>query len=93
MREGLLLELAGVDESGGTVAARRRSVEALARRFNGANDHGKQVARLALALFDGTAEMLGFTAERARTAWNMRRCCTTSGIRSIMIAITAIRTT
>jgi exopolyphosphatase/guanosine-5'-triphosphate,3'-diphosphate pyrophosphatase len=58
MREGLLLELADVDESGGTAAARRRSVEALARRFNGANDHGKQVARLALALFDGTAEVL-----------------------------------
>jgi exopolyphosphatase / guanosine-5'-triphosphate,3'-diphosphate pyrophosphatase len=58
MREGLLLELAGVDERGGSVAARRRSVEALARRFNGENDHGRQVARLSLGLFDGTAEVL-----------------------------------
>jgi exopolyphosphatase / guanosine-5'-triphosphate,3'-diphosphate pyrophosphatase len=58
MREGLLLELAGVDERSGSVAARRRSVEALARRFNGTNDHSIQVARLSLELFDGTAELL-----------------------------------
>lgn len=62
MREGLLLELAGVDERGGSVAARRRSVEALAQRFNGPNEHGKQVARLALALFDGVEELLGLPA-------------------------------
>ncbi|WP_333647599.1 HD domain-containing protein [Candidatus Binatus sp.] len=32
---------------------------ALATRFAGSNDHGKQVARLALMLFDATAPVLG----------------------------------
>jgi exopolyphosphatase / guanosine-5'-triphosphate,3'-diphosphate pyrophosphatase len=58
MREGLLLEMAEVDARGGSEAARRRSVEALARRFNRANDHGRQVARLGRALFDGAAKLL-----------------------------------
>jgi exopolyphosphatase / guanosine-5'-triphosphate,3'-diphosphate pyrophosphatase len=58
MREGLLLDLAGVDDRSGSKEVRRRSVEALARRFNGANEHGKTVARLAVALFDGTASVL-----------------------------------
>src|SRR5438034_726850 len=53
----------------GAVAAaargRRRAVEALAARFAGANPHGRHVARLALALFDGTAAALGLPA-RAR---------------------------
>jgi len=62
MREGLLLDLAEVDNRAGSVEVRRRSVEALARRFNGANEHGKTVARLALALFDGTAAALGLPA-------------------------------
>src|SRR5439155_1218361 len=44
---------------------RRRAVEALAGRFAGANPHGRHVARLALALFDGTAAALGLPA-RAR---------------------------
>src|SRR5213593_3521505 len=52
LREGVLLDLAGV----------RR---ALAARFAGANPHGRHVARLALALFDGTAAALGLPA-RAR---------------------------
>src|SRR3989442_11289703 len=60
LREGLLLELAGL-RSGPEDAAsvRRRSVEALAERFAGPNAHGRQVARLALALFDATAGELG----------------------------------
>jgi exopolyphosphatase/guanosine-5'-triphosphate,3'-diphosphate pyrophosphatase len=59
MREGLLLDLAGVEDKSGTVEVRRRSVEALAQRFNGANEHGKTVARLGRALFDETATELG----------------------------------
>ena len=43
----------------GAVEARQRSVEALARRFNGANEHGNQVARLGLKLFDGTTRCSG----------------------------------
>jgi exopolyphosphatase/guanosine-5'-triphosphate,3'-diphosphate pyrophosphatase len=61
LREGVLLELAGGRRALGASAdgQRRRSVEALAARFGGTNPHGRQVARLALALFDGTAETLG----------------------------------
>jgi len=61
LREGLLLDLAS--RAGGRRAlssdVRRRSVEALATKFAGANAHGRQVARLALALFDATAPALG----------------------------------
>jgi exopolyphosphatase/guanosine-5'-triphosphate,3'-diphosphate pyrophosphatase len=61
LREGLLLELAmgGDRRRASARQARRRSVEALAARFAGENAHGQQVARLALALFDGTAHALG----------------------------------
>src|SRR5947208_12783894 len=57
LREGVLLDLAGVrrDPVAGAERDRRRAVEALAGRFAGANPHGRHVARLALALFDGTA--------------------------------------
>src|SRR6266516_381778 len=67
LREGVLLELAGVrrDPVAGAERDRRRAVEALAGRFAGANPHGRHVARLALALFDGTAAALGLPA-RAR---------------------------
>jgi exopolyphosphatase/guanosine-5'-triphosphate,3'-diphosphate pyrophosphatase len=60
LREGLLLELAERARGRHVVATtvRRRSVEALAERFSGANVHGRQVARLALALFDATATPL-----------------------------------
>lgn len=44
--------------AGGVGEIRRRSVEALAARFAGSNDHGRQVARLALALFDALAQPL-----------------------------------
>src|SRR2546426_6280086 len=59
-----LLELAGVrrDPVAGAERDRRRAVEALAARFAGANPHGRHVARLALALFDGTAAALGLPA-------------------------------
>ena len=60
LREGVLLELAGVDGAGtGTAVGRRRSVVALARRYAGDNAHGRQVARLATTLFDQTAPLLG----------------------------------
>src|SRR5438046_965746 len=59
LREGLLLELAGLRSGPGDAASvRRRSVEALAERFAGPNAHGRQVARLALALFAATADEL-----------------------------------
>jgi exopolyphosphatase/guanosine-5'-triphosphate,3'-diphosphate pyrophosphatase len=59
LREGVLLELAGVGaEHGATTTVRRGSVEAVAARFCGDNAHGRQTARLALALFDATADAL-----------------------------------
>jgi exopolyphosphatase/guanosine-5'-triphosphate,3'-diphosphate pyrophosphatase len=59
LREGVLLGLAHKVDSRSAVDARRRSVNALAARFTGSNDHGKQVAKLALKLFDATAPVLG----------------------------------
>jgi exopolyphosphatase/guanosine-5'-triphosphate,3'-diphosphate pyrophosphatase len=59
LREGVLLELAGAPAAGGAGREPRRSVEALATRFARTNAHGRQVARLAAMLFDGTAEALG----------------------------------
>jgi len=63
LREGLLLELAGLGRAfaDGREQERRRSVEALAARFAGPNAHGRHVARLAVTLFDGTADALGLT--------------------------------
>jgi exopolyphosphatase / guanosine-5'-triphosphate,3'-diphosphate pyrophosphatase len=59
LREGVLLGLAHKTDSRSAADARRRSVGALAARFAGGNDHGRQVARLALKLFDATAPVLG----------------------------------
>jgi exopolyphosphatase/guanosine-5'-triphosphate,3'-diphosphate pyrophosphatase len=61
LREGVLLDLARLERgpAQGPAAGRRRQVEALATRFAAANVHGKQVAGLALALFDATAPALG----------------------------------
>src|SRR5262249_60087940 len=42
-----------------SLAGRRRSVQALATRYAGTNAHGRQVASLALKLFDGLAPDLG----------------------------------
>ena len=57
LREGVLLDLAQNDAAAND-DARRRSVTMLARRFCGANRHGRQVARLALKIFDATAAPL-----------------------------------
>jgi exopolyphosphatase/guanosine-5'-triphosphate,3'-diphosphate pyrophosphatase len=59
IREGLLLGLARATDARGSQEARRRSINALAARFSGANQHGRQVANLALKLFDATALVLG----------------------------------
>lgn len=59
LREGVLLGLAQNDDAAPANGdARRRSVTMLARRFCGANRHGRQVARLALKIFDETAAPL-----------------------------------
>jgi exopolyphosphatase/guanosine-5'-triphosphate,3'-diphosphate pyrophosphatase len=65
LREGILLDLAGVPIASFTenTAVRRRSVDALATRFAGENSHGRQTARLALRLFDATAGALRLPAE------------------------------
>jgi exopolyphosphatase/guanosine-5'-triphosphate,3'-diphosphate pyrophosphatase len=64
LREGVLLELAGVNGVRvGSVESRRRSVTALARHYAGENVHGRQVARLATRLFDRLAPMLDLPAE------------------------------
>ncbi|HKV54009.1 MAG TPA: Ppx/GppA phosphatase family protein [Candidatus Binataceae bacterium] len=59
LREGLLLELAEASHPPTSLEARRRSINALTARFSGPNPHGRQVARLALTLFDATALVLG----------------------------------
>jgi exopolyphosphatase/guanosine-5'-triphosphate,3'-diphosphate pyrophosphatase len=59
LREGVLLELAGVPSDETAAQVRRGSVESVAARFAGENEHGRQTARLALALFDATGEALG----------------------------------
>ncbi len=61
LREGILLDLAGIAVAAGASRddVRRRSVEALGRRFGGDNAHGLQTARRARQLFDATAPALG----------------------------------
>ncbi len=59
LREGLILSLLKTARGSSAADARRRSVKALAARFAGANEHGRQVAKLALRLFDATAPVLG----------------------------------
>jgi len=54
LREGMLLELAEATNRG-ALEIRRGSVHALATRFAQHNLHGRQVAKLALKLFDATA--------------------------------------
>ncbi len=55
LREGVLLDLARVSGNRGpaTATGRRRAIDALAQRYSGGNAHGRQVASLALQLFDG----------------------------------------
>jgi exopolyphosphatase/guanosine-5'-triphosphate,3'-diphosphate pyrophosphatase len=61
LREGVLLELARAATGQGpaTPAGRRRSVQSLATRYAGTNEHGRHVAVLALQLFDALAPDLG----------------------------------
>ncbi len=61
LREGVLLELAGLANREAARGARSHSVSALARKFQGDDPHGPQVARLALDIFDATAPSLGLT--------------------------------
>jgi exopolyphosphatase/guanosine-5'-triphosphate,3'-diphosphate pyrophosphatase len=65
LREGILLDLAGLPRARGPSRAdvRRRSFEGLAQRFAGENAHGRQTARLAVTLFDGTASALHLPPE------------------------------
>jgi exopolyphosphatase/guanosine-5'-triphosphate,3'-diphosphate pyrophosphatase len=61
LREGIVLDAVGrhdpADWSDDPRAIRRGSVIGLARRCNWSEDHARAVARLALALFDATAEL------------------------------------
>jgi exopolyphosphatase/guanosine-5'-triphosphate,3'-diphosphate pyrophosphatase len=63
IREGLLLELAQASHIRTAQDARRESIMALATRFAGSNAHGRQVAMLALQLFDATAEALNLPSD------------------------------
>ncbi len=63
LREGLLLGLMRKDGKRPRMDARRRSVLGLATRFGGRNAHGKHVAKLALALYDATALVLGLNGK------------------------------
>ena len=63
LREGVLLELARVNGPGAaTRLGRHRAVVALAHRYAGDNAHGRQIAMLATALFDGLAPLLKLRA-------------------------------
>jgi exopolyphosphatase/guanosine-5'-triphosphate,3'-diphosphate pyrophosphatase len=66
LREGILLDAIGhhdpVDWTDDPRAIRRASVQGLARRYDIDVDHSRQVARLALALFDQTTELHGLSA-------------------------------
>jgi exopolyphosphatase/guanosine-5'-triphosphate,3'-diphosphate pyrophosphatase len=63
LREGLILSLLKAQRGISAADARRRSVNALTSRFVGNNKHGRQVAKLALRLFDATAPVLGLPKE------------------------------
>jgi exopolyphosphatase/guanosine-5'-triphosphate,3'-diphosphate pyrophosphatase len=65
LREGVLLELAGLASRRAVIDARRHSVAALAQKFEGANAHGLNVAKLSRQLFDAVAPALRLPA-RAR---------------------------
>jgi exopolyphosphatase/guanosine-5'-triphosphate,3'-diphosphate pyrophosphatase len=58
LREGLLLELAGIASRREAIDARKHSVKALAQKFEGSNEHGQTVAKLAGQIFDATVEEL-----------------------------------
>jgi exopolyphosphatase / guanosine-5'-triphosphate,3'-diphosphate pyrophosphatase len=66
LREGILLDVIGqhdpADWTDDPRAIRRASVQGLARRCSFPEDHSRQVARLALELFDQTTELHGLDA-------------------------------
>ena len=66
LREGIVLDAIRrhdpADWSDDPRAIRRASVQSLARRCNWNEAHARQVAKLALALFDGTTELHGMDA-------------------------------
>jgi exopolyphosphatase/guanosine-5'-triphosphate,3'-diphosphate pyrophosphatase len=66
LREGILLDVIGhhdpADWTDDPRAIRRASVQGLARRCSAPEDHSRQVARLALELFDQTIELHGLDA-------------------------------
>lgn len=66
LREGILLDVIGqhdpADWTDDPRAIRRASVQGLARRCSAPEDHSRQVARLALELFDQTTELHGLDA-------------------------------
>ena len=61
LREGILLDTIGhhdpADWSNDPRAIRRAAVQSLARRCHAPDDHSRQVARLAVQLFDDTVEL------------------------------------
>jgi exopolyphosphatase/guanosine-5'-triphosphate,3'-diphosphate pyrophosphatase len=65
LREGIVLDAIGhhsqADWSGEPRALRQESVLNLCRRCNWQEEHGRQVARLAVDLFDGTADLHGLS--------------------------------
>ncbi len=63
LREGLLLELAGIASRRESIDARKHSIAALAQKFEGANEHGQTVAKLAGQIFDATADALELSAQ------------------------------
>ena len=66
LREGILLDVIGhhdpADWTDDPRAIRRASVQGLARRCSAPEDHSRQVARIALDLFDQTTELHGLDA-------------------------------
>ena len=66
LREGIVLDVIGrhdpSDWSDDPRAIRRASVQGFARRCDGSEQHARQVARLALELFDQTHELLRLDA-------------------------------
>ena len=67
LREGIVLDAIRrhdpADWSDDPRAIRRASVQGLARRCNWNEQHARQVAKLALSLFDGTRELHGMGAD------------------------------
>ena len=98
LREGLVLDyihrhrkdIARVDRY---PDVRRRSAIELAERCNWEAEHSRQVAALALALFDQTKRAFTAWATASASGWSTPRSCTTSATTSATSGTIAIRTT